>query len=710
MERIDIHPTRTYKTFKLRRGKPFPFGATLKPGGVNFSIFSSHATSCTLVLFTKGDPEPLVEIPFPEEFRIGNVYCMMVFDLDYENIEYGYRMDGPHDTTEGHWFDPSKILMDPYAKVIGGRDFWGEMPNFKDIYQHRARIVIDDFDWENDRPLELPPEDLVIYEMHLRSFTQHRSSGVKEKYRGTFAGMREKIEYFKALGVNAVELMPIFEFDEFENHRFNPHTGERLYNYWGYSTVGFFAPKAGYAATGKLGMQVDELKALVKELHKNGIEVILDVVFNHTAEGNELGQMISFRGIDNKVYYMLTPEGYYFNFSGCGNTLNCNHPIVRNIVLDCLRYWASEYHIDGFRFDLASILGRDRDGTPLTNPPLLEVLAFDPILAKCKLIAEAWDAGGLYQVGSFPSFGRWAEWNGKYRDMLRQFVKGDAEVWEMSHRLMGSPDLYAETNRPPTTSINFITAHDGFTLIDLFSYEEKHNEANGEGNRDGANDNFSWNCGEEGLTDDPEINELRRRLVKNAIALLMVSQGVPMILMGDEMGRTKQGNNNTYCHDNELNWLDWSLLETNQDIFEFFQHCIAFRHAHPVLRRSTHFRHQDIVGSGYADISWHGTQAWNVDWADYARTLGFLLCGQHAQDGQREDDYIDDYIYVGMNMHWEPLTFEIPQLPDEKQWHLFADTGLTSVQKSWKPGTEMVLENQFEQELGDRSVLILVGR
>jgi len=706
MERIDIHPTHTYKTFKFRRGKPFPFGATLEPGGVNFSIFSSHATSCTLVLFSKGDPKPLVEIPFPEEFRIGNVYSMMVFDLDYENIEYGYRMDGPHDKTEGHWFDPSKILMDPYAKVIGGRDVWGEIPNFKDLYQHRGRIVIDDFDWQDDCPLELPPEDLIIYEMHLRSFTQHPSSGVKERYRGTFAGMREKIDYLKELGVNAVELMPIFEFDEFENHRFNPDTGERLYNYWGYSTVGFFAPKAGYAATGKLGMQVDELKTLVKELHKNGIEVILDVVFNHTAEGNELGQIISFRGIDNKVYYMLTPEGYYFNFSGCGNTLNCNHPIVRNIVLDCLRYWAAEYHIDGFRFDLASILGRDRDGTPLTNPPLLEVLAFDPILAKCKLIAEAWDAGGLYQVGSFPSFGRWAEWNGKYRDMLRQFVKGDAEVWDMSHRLMGSPDLYAETNRPPTTSINFITAHDGFTLIDLFSYNEKHNEDNGEGNQDGANDNFSWNCGVEGLTDDPEINELRRRLVKNAIALLMVSQGVPMILMGDEMGRTKQGNNNTYCHDNELNWLDWSLLETNADIFEFFQHCIAFRHAHPVLRRSSHFHHQDLVGSGYADISWHGTQAWNVDWADYSRTLAFLLCGEHAYDGEGEDDYI----YVGMNMHWEPLTFEIPQLPDRKQWHLFADTGLTSAQKSWSPGTEPILANQFEQKLCDRSVLILVGR
>ncbi|MDJ1182997.1 glycogen debranching protein GlgX [Roseofilum casamattae] len=706
MERIDIHPTHTYETFKLRRGKPFPFGATLSAEGVNFSIFSSHATACTLVLFDRGSSQPFVEIPFPEEFRIGNVYSMMVFDLDYENIEYGYRMYGPYDTVEGHRFDPGKIVMDPYAKVIGGRDVWGQIPKFKDIYQHRARIVIDDFDWEQDRPLELPPEDLVIYEMHLRSFTQHSSSGVTEKYRGTFAGMREKIAYLKELGVNCVELMPIFEFDEFENNRFNPDTGERLYNYWGYSTVGFFAPKAGYAATGKLGMQVDELKTLIKELHKNGIEVMLDVVFNHTAEGNELGHTISFRGIDNKVYYMLTPEGYYHNFSGCGNTLNCNHPIVRNIVLDCLRYWAAEYHIDGFRFDLASILGRDLEGVPMTNPPLLELLAFDPILAKCKLIAEAWDAGGQYQVGSFPSFGRWAEWNGKYRDMLRQFLKGEAPVWEMSHRLMGSPDLYAGSDRPPTTSINFITAHDGFTLFDLFSYDEKHNEANGEGNRDGANDNYSWNCGEEGETDDEEINELRRRLVKNAIALLMVSQGIPMILMGDEMGRTKGGNNNTYCHDNPLNWLDWSLLDTNSDIFQFFQDCIAFRHSHSVLRRNTHFSHQDALGSGYADISWHGPEAWNVDWADYSRTLAFLLCGEHGDS----EGAADDYIYVAMNMYWEPLIFEFPQLPDGKHWHLFVDTGLTIPQKSWKPGTEPILTDQLQRQLCDRSVVILVGR
>ena len=483
--------------YKLRPGRPIPFGATFVPGGVNFSIFSSHATGCTLVLFDKGEPLPKARIPFPKEFRIGNVFSMTVFDLDYETTEYGYLMDGPFNPQEGHRFDSTKILLDPYARAIGGRDVWGKQPDWNDVFPHRSRLVFDDFDWDDDLPLEIPMEDLVIYEMHVRSFTRHPSSSAK--YPGTFAGIRQKIPYLKELGVNCVELMPIYEFDEFENSRTNPDTGELLLNYWGYSTVGFFAPKAGYAATGKMSMQVDEFKALVKALHKNGIEVMLDVVFNHTAEGNENGPYISFRGIDNKTYYMLTPDGYYFNFSGTGNTLNCNNPIVRNIVLDCLRYWAAEYHVDGFRFDLASILGRDPLGYPLSNPPLLESLAYDPILARCKLIAEAWDAGGLYQVGSFPAYGRWAEWNGKYRDTIRKFLKGEAgQVGDLAQRIQGSPDLYA--GRGPTASINFITAHDGFTLNDLVSYNDKHNEANGEGNRDGANDNNSWNCGWEGPT------------------------------------------------------------------------------------------------------------------------------------------------------------------------------------------------------------------
>ncbi len=704
LQRIDIHATHTHGQFKLRPGKPLPFGATLVPGGINFSIYSSHATSCTLVLFEKGQAQPIVEIPFPDEFRIGNVFAMVVFDLDSETIEYGYRMDGPFNPGVGHRFDQTKVLLDPYAKAIGGRDVWGTPPDWNDVYRHRGRVIFDDFDWQGDRPLEIPIEDLIIYEMHVRGFTRHASSGVKNP--GTFAALRSKIAYLKDLGVNCVELMPIYEFDEFEHSRTHPfREGELLMNYWGYSTVGFFAPKAGYAATGKLGMQVDELKALVKELHQNGIEVMLDVVFNHTAEGNEMGPTISFRGLDNKTYYMLTPEGYYFNFSGTGNTLNCNNPVVRNMVLDCLRYWASEYHIDGFRFDLAAILGRDPWGAPLPNPPLLESLAFDPILAKCKLIAEAWDAGGLYQVGSFPAYGRWAEWNGKYRDDVRRFLKGDTGlVGAMAQRLQGSPDLYAW--RGPTASINFITCHDGFTLYDMVAYNDKHNEANGENNNDGANDNNSWNCGWEGPTDDPWINDLRKRQIKNALAILLVSQGVPMILMGDEVGRTQQGNNNTYCQDNDLNWLDWSLLDTNADLLRFARNCIAFRHTHAVLRNRDHFRNYDYAGSGYADITWHGTQVWNADWSEGSRILAFMLCGRHAKGGTVHDNYV----YVALNMHWDALPFELPMLPLGMHWHMFANTSMPTPEDSYEPGSEPVLGDQRQVLVGGRSVVILVGK
>ncbi len=628
---------------------------------------------------------------------------MVVFGLEYENIEYGYRMEGPFDPKEGHRFDSSKILLDPYAKAITGRDVWGKKPNWEDVFPHRSLLVFDDFDWGEDRPLEIPMEDLVIYEMHVRSFTRDSSSGVK--FPGTFAGIRPKLPYIKELGVNCIELMPIYEFDEFENSRTSPETGETLMNYWGYSTVGFFAPKSGLAATGKLGMQVDELKALVKDLHNNGIEVFLDVVFNHTAEGNENGPYISFKGIDNKTYYMLTPEGFYFNFSGTGNTLNCNNPVVRNIVLDCLRYWASEYHIDGFRFDLASILGRDSQGYPLLNPPLLKSLAFDPILAKCKLIAEAWDAGGLYQVGSFPAYGRWAEWNGKYRDGLRRFLKGDPGlVGDMAERLQGSPDLYA--SRGPTASINFITCHDGFTLYDLVSYNDKHNEANGEDNRDGANDNDSWNCGVEGPTTDQAINSLRIRQMKNAAAILLVSQGVPMILMGDEIARTKQGNNNTYCQDNNLNWLDWNLMNSQSGLYRFFKNCIHFRLAHPIFRNRWHLRSQDYVGSGFPDISWHGTQAWKPDWSDSSRMLAFMLDGKHSRGGR----LVDDSIYVAMNMHWESQWFELPGLPEGKAWHVFANTGVPSPEDVWEPGHEPRLDDQNSLMLGDRSVVILIGK
>ena len=465
-------------------------------------------------------------------------------------------------------------------KCLGGRDLWREKPDWDDIYQHRARLSFDDFDWEGDTALEIPSKDLMIYEAHVRGFTASPTSGVSAP--GTFAGLREKIPYLKALGINCLELLPIYEFDEWENNRLHPETGELLLNYWGYSTVGFFAPKAGYAATGGLGMQVDELKNLIKELHRAGIEVMLDVVFNHTAEGDQRGPYISYRGIDNKTYYILTPEGYYYNFSGCGNTLNCNHPVVRNMVLDCLRYWAAEYHIDGFRFDLASILGRDQNGAPLPNPPLLESLAYDPVLSKCKLVAEAWDAGGLYQVGSFPAYGRWAEWNGKYRDSIRKLIKGEeGMLGELSNRLQGSPDLY--WYRGPTASLNFITCHDGFTLRDMVTYNDKHNEANGEHNSDGANDNNSWNCGAEGETDDAGINALRDRQLRNAATILFLSRGVPMLLMGDEIGHTQYGNNNSYCHDNEISWINWDNAKKKSGQLRFFSKLLAFRHAHPVL-------------------------------------------------------------------------------------------------------------------------------
>jgi isoamylase len=701
--RIDSEPTHSFGDYRLRAGKPFPFGATVVPGGVNFAIFSRYATSCTLVLFQKGDAEPMVEIPFPREFVVGNVFAMTVFGLDFQELdfEYGFRMDGLYAPHRGHWFDPDNILLDPYAKAIGGRDVWGEFESHDDIYPHRAQLIYDDYDWAEDRPLEIPIEDLVIYEMHVRGFTQHPSSGVK--FPGTFAAIREKIPYLKELGVNCVELMPIFEFDEFEYDRVNPYTGEKLINYWGYSTIGFFAPKSGYAATGRLGMQCDEFKTLVKELHRNGIEVILDVVFNHTAEGNEKGKTISFRGIDNKTYYMLAPDGHYLNFSGTGNTMNCNNPVVRNMVLDCLRYWVAEYHIDGFRFDLASILGRDQYGMPLANPPLIETMAYDPILAKTKLIAEAWDAGGLYQVGTFPAYGRWAEWNGKYRDGIRRFLKGDdGMAWEAAERIQGSPDLYL--SRGTGASINFITCHDGFSLLDLFSYNQKHNYANGEENRDGANDNYSWNCGIEGETDNEQINALREKMVKNAAALLLVSQGVPMILMGDEIGHSKQGNNNTYCHDNELNWMNWGLKEQNSGLFRFFQQMIAFRHKHPSLRNAGHFAHRDYMGSGYPDISWHTTRSWDTNWN--GRTIAFMLCGKHAKNGTAEDDYI----YVATNMHWEAHSFEIPVLPKGLAWHLFADTGATTPEDIAVPGEELLLYDQRSYQVEARSIVILVGK
>lgn len=692
MVRVDEYPTHEIKGIKYRCGRVQPFGATLIGDGIiNFSIFSLNATSCELVLFHRGEKKPFVTIPFPDDFRIGNVFSMIVYGLDYEELEYGYRFDGPFDPEKGHRFDKSKIVLDPYAKLISGRDKWGKLPDNKKEFQHRSCVIPDDFAWDGDKPLEIPMNDLVIYEMHVRSFTAHESSGVK--YKGTFFGIKEKIPYLKELGVNCVELLPIFEFDEFENSRVV--NNERLYNYWGYSTVGFFAPKAGYAASGARGLAAEELKNTVKMLHRNGIEVILDVVFNHTAEGNEMGPYISYRGIDNKVYYLLTPEGYYYNFSGCGNTMNCNNAIVRNCILDCLRYWVSDYHIDGFRFDLASILSRNEAGVPMSEPPLLEALAHDAVLGKAKLIAEAWDAGGLYQVGSFPAWGRWAEWNGKYRDCIRKFVKSEAGCGpEMIWRLQGSPDLYG--NRSPQATINFITCHDGFTLNDLVSYNDKHNEANGEDNRDGANDNNSWNCGCEGDTNDSEIIGIRKRQMKNFIALLLLSRGIPMILSGDEFCNSQFGNNNSYCQDNDFSWLNWNLLNTNREMYEFFRLMIKFRMEHPVLRRGDFYT--GVNSSGYPELSFHGEKPWEIDTGAPFHTFGFM----YSEPDSEYHTGKDAFIYCGVNTFWENRTLELPIIPEGMKWYKVAYT--------FEDKSNEISYNDNSVNLVPRSIIILVAK
>lgn len=699
MIRVDSYPTHEHDGIKYRIGKVLPYGASIVPNGVNFSIFSKYAISCDLVLYKKREKKPYAIIPFPKEFRIGDVFSMIVFNIDYENVEYGYRMDGKFSPREGFWFNKEKTLLDSYAKSVSGRNIWGEEPDFENEFQHRGRIIYDDFDWEGDIPLEIPMEDLIIYETHVRSFTKHSSS--KAKYGGTFAAIADKIPYLKELGVNCIEFLPIFEFDEFENSKIID--GNRLYNYWGYSTVNFFAPKAGYAATGKYGMEVDELKNLIKRLHRNGIEVILDVVFNHTAEGNERGPYISYRGIDNKTYYLLTPNGEYYNFSGCGNTLNCNNVIVRNSILDCLRYWVSEYHIDGFRFDLASILSRDEDGEPMTNPPLLETLAHDAILSKCKLIAEAWDAGGLYQVGNFPSWGRWAEWNGKYRDTIRRFIKGDSNITsEFMERILGSKDLY--DNRSSNASVNFITCHDGFTLYDLVSYNEKHNMANGENNTDGTNDNNSWNCGCEGETTDVSIVELRKKQIKNAITILLISRGIPMILSGDEFCNSQFGNNNAYCQDNEISWLNWDMLEKNNDIYNYFKNIIKFRKLHPVLKNSSY--DIDINKTGYPEVSWHSETPWNTDNIYNSLHLAVMF----VEDKYKYNVKEDTYIYIAINMHWEMHKFSLPIIPANKKWYKFCDTSCKYGEDIYEENKYILIENQNEIYVNPRSIIILTGK
>lgn len=653
-------PLDVVEGFKIRPGFFRMYGACVASNGVSFTINSHGATRCTLLLFKPQAPKPYARIPFPDSYRIGDTYSMLVFDIKPDEFEYAFSFDGPYEPAKGLLFNEENVLLDPYSRAVTGQRKWGEKPEGGKDFEYRARVVKSNFDWGNIKQLEQPFEDLVIYETHVRGYTKDKSSGVSAP--GTFAGLKDKIPYLKDLGINAVELMPIFEFDEMESARVVD--GVQLYNYWGYNTVSFFAPNTSYAFNEEHNHEGDELKSLIKALKENGIEVILDVVFNHTAEGNEMGPCFSFKGIDNNVYYMLTPDAHYYNFSGCGNVMNCNHPVVRSFIIDCLRHWAIEYRVDGFRFDLASILGRDQNGAPMANPPILESLAFDPVLGKMKLIAEAWDAGGLYQVGSFPSWNRWAEWNGRYRDDMRSFLKGDdGMAGNAITRITGSRDLYSPESRGHKASVNFMTCHDGFTLYDLYSYNEKHNEKNGWNNTDGDNNGHSWNCGAEGETDDPNVNGLRRRLIKNAFATLLCSRGPAMFFAGDEFCNTQFGNNNAYCQDNIISWLDWSRLEEFKEIHDFVRHMIQFRKEHPILRKMT-----KPSSCQFPEISVHNGTPFNASTDYKTKLIGIMYAGRNEEDTE------DDIVFYCMNAYWEPLVMQLPVLPNGKHWHVDTNT------------------------------------
>jgi glycogen operon protein len=686
--KINLVPLANIAGYDVRPGFYEVNGATAIPCGVNFTIHSVGATSCELLLFRREEEEPAAVLPFPKHYRIGNVYSMIVFGLNIQEFEYAYRMDGPYDPSCGLLFNQNNLILDPYARAVASQSEWGRH-NPKQVY--KARVVQDDFDWGAfEQPL-IPMDELVIYELHVRGYTRHASSGVKHP--GTFAGLMEKIPYLKELGVNAVELMPVFEFDEMSDTR--EYNGQQLIDYWGYNTVCFFAPNTAYTSLRENNREGNELKRLVHEMNSNGIEVILDVVFNHTAEGNEHGPCFSFKGLDNNIYYMLTPDGRYYNFSGCGNTMNCNHPIVQQMILECLRYWVVNYRIDGLRFDLASILGRSEDGLPMNKPPLLQSLAFDPILGNVKLIAEAWDAGGLYQVGSFPAWNRWAEWNGKYRDDMRDYLKGGGMAQIAVQRVAGSPDLYDPALRGCNASVNFITCHDGFTLHDLYAYNEKHNDGNGWNGTDGSNDNRSWNCGAEGETDDEHILALRKRLMKNACVVLLCSRGVPMLLAGDEFGNTQYGNNNPYCQDNDISWLDWDLLKKNGELFEFFKYMIAFRKRHGVVRKP--------AGDGSAsmpDISFHGRRKSGHDADD---RLACVMFAGYTEGGG------DDIVYLAMNMYWEPVKIDLPALPAGLRWRLEVNTGAADPRECIpRPGFLLpVIKDNLE--MAPRSVAVLTA-
>ena len=691
---------KTTLLYKTTKGDPHPLGSTVYPDGVNFSVFSQNAASMELLLFAEGNStEPFQIIKMTDE---GNksFHFWHIFLVDAKpGLHYAYRVHGPEEKKPGHRFTPEKVLIDPYA-YGNSMDLWNRgaacLPG-DNLTQSMRSVVIDplDYDWEGDRPLNRPMQDSVIYEMHVGGFTRAGNSHVTSP--GTFRAVIEKIPYLQSLGVTAVELLPVFQFDDTEAHEFE---GNKLNNFWGYSTMAYFAPHPGYCESAGEAQHMTEFRDMVKALHKAGIEVILDVVFNHTDEGNHQGPTFSFRGFDNLNYYYLVDgnQDYYYDYTGCGNTFNCNHPVGSKMIVECLRFWVEYMHVDGFRFDEGSVLSRGPGGAPMEFPPVLWQIELDDVLAETKVIAEAWDAAGLYQVGHFPGF-RWAEWNGVYRDTLRKFVAGEAGiVGDLADRITGSPSLYQSNGHLPINSVNFITAHDGFTLNDLVSYNNKHNEANGEGNRDGVDDNMSWNCGAEGPTDDPAINALREQQIRNFATLLMLSQGVPMFVMGDEVRRTQGGNNNAWCQDNPIGWFDWTQTQTESGMLRFWSELIAFRKSHPAVHRARFFSGA-MNERGMPDISWHGNKLNEPGWNDpHARALAWTVAGSLAHSD----------IHVMVNMFWEPLTFEIPQIY-ERAWYTAVNTAMPSPQDINAPGNE-VLVNSHHVEVSGRSIVVLISR
>jgi isoamylase len=664
----------TSSRYRTNRGRATPLGATLFAEGVNFVLMCRHGTAVTLVLQALEEAETLAEIPLhPQKNRTGDLWHVQVAGLP-RAFRYGWRVDGPR--SWGHRFNPELILLDPSCTAVSDGALWGSSGTYYNAAdgsvratERRSLFVRRSFDWHEDAPPLTRIEDSLVYELHVRGFTVHPSAGVAKP--GTFAGLAEKIPYLKQLGITAVELLPVHEFDEDDCPFLNPRTGHKLRNFWGYNSIAFGAPKAAFAASGPQHNQVFEFREMVRAFHAAGIEVILDVVFNHTGEGDDRGRTYSFRGLDNELYYLLGPAGNYLNFTGCGNTVNCNHPVVRDLILTCLRFWVGDMHVDGLRFDLASVLGRDRKGNVLLEPPVIEMISEDPLLRDVKLIAEPWDAVGLYQVGTFPYGARWSEWNGRYRDDVRRFWQGELGMTgALATRLCGSADLYEGAGRKPAHSLNFITCHDGFTLWDLVSYNHKHNEANGEDNRDGAKANFSWNCGSEGPTQDPAVLRLRQQQARNLLTTLMISQGVPMLLGGDEFLRTQQGNNNAWCQDNEISWVDWTRQQSQAGFFRFASELIALRLRHAALRRRSFFRGSGPKNNLRPDIVWHGIEPFKPDFSFGSRTLAFCLDG--SQTGRESDR---DF-YVACNAWDQPLIFQVPRSPSGKPWRRVIDTAL----------------------------------